>query len=181
MLAFAAGPAAAAVIEIGAGGTAVTYSGPVISTAAGTRPLVMASPARAAKPAVATAIETAAERHDLSPKLVEAVAWQESRLNQRAVSAKGARGLMQLMPATAKSLGANAHDLNSNADGGAAYLAAMLARFDGDLVRSLAAYNAGPEAVARYGGLPPYRETKHFVASVLGRLAADETSAEVHP
>ncbi len=118
-----------------------------------------------------TAIRAAAARRDLSPRLVEAVAWEELRLNQKAVSPKGARGLMQLMPATAASLGVDADDLAANADGGAAYLAAMLQRFNGDLVNSLAAYNAGPEAVARYGGVPPYPETQKFVDAILGRLA----------
>ncbi len=78
---------------------------------------------------------------------------------------------MQLMPATAESLGVNAGNADSNADGGAAYLQQLLQRFDGDIPRALAAYNAGPAAVIRYGGVPPYPETQKYVAAVLDRLA----------
>ncbi len=118
------------------------------------------------------AIRAAAARHSVSPALVEAVAWQESRLNQQAVSPKGARGVMQLMPGTARELGVDAHDLAANVEGGAAYLARMMDEFDGDLVKALAAYNAGPGAVKRHGGVPPYAETQGYVAAVLARLAA---------
>ena len=174
-LAFTACAAQAQVMEIRADGSSVTYAGPVVSTAEGTVPLVSSVPVRANKaidrtPALA-ALRLAAIRHDMSPSLVEAVAWQESRWNQNALSPKGARGVMQLMPETARSLGVDAGDLDGNVDGGAAYLAQMMRRFDGDIVRSLAAYNAGPEAVARYGGVPPYRETRAFVDGILGRLA----------
>ena len=108
----------------------------------------------------------------MSVPLVEAVAWQESRYNQAAVSPKGAMGVMQLMPETARRLGVDAADLKSNIDGGVAYLGQMLDRFEGDLPRALAAYNAGPEAVQRYGGVPPYAETKAYVRAILGRLSA---------
>ncbi len=111
-------------------------------------------------------------RHRLSPHLVEAVAWQESRFNPAAVSPKGARGLMQLMPATARELGADPDDLAANADGGAAYLSRMLERFDDDMRLALAAYNAGPGAVERHGGVPPYAETRAYVDAVMDRLAA---------
>ncbi|HWM61070.1 MAG TPA: lytic transglycosylase domain-containing protein, partial [Rhizomicrobium sp.] len=94
-------------------------------------------------------------------------------------SPKGARGVMQLMPGTARGLGVNAGDLSANVDDGAAYLAQMLDRFDGDIIKSLAAYNAGPEAVTRYGGVPPYPETQAYVSAVLGRLADSKT--EVQP
>ena len=173
--------ASAQVMEIRDDGTSVTYSGPVLSTLEGTRPLAPASSARQRAPRTATiaALRQAAVRHDVSPSLVEAVAWQESRWNQNALSPKGARGVMQLMPGTARSLGVDAGDLGGNVDGGAAYLAQMMQRFDGDIVRSLAAYNAGPEAVARYGGVPPYRETRAFVSSILDRLAASAMSPEV--
>src|SRR5262249_6721417 len=118
-----------------------------------------------------TALRLAAIRHDMSPSLVEAVAWQESRWNQDAVSPKGARGVMQLMPDTARSLGVDARDPGGKGDGRGGYLAQMMQRFDGDIIRSLAAYNAGPEAVMRYNGVPPYRETRAFVDAILGRLA----------
>ena len=109
------------------------------------------------------------------------MAWQESRLHQEAVSPKGARGVMQLMPQTAHDLGVNAASLDGNINGGAAYLAQMMQRFDGDIIKSLAAYNAGPEAVARYGGVPPYRETQDYVNAILGRLAAAESLPEAQP
>lgn len=165
----AAGPAAAQVIDIGPQG-AVTYAGPVVWSAAGVTAIERpANPAPAST--VAEAIEAAAARHDVSPQLVEAVAWQESRLNQSAVSPKGARGVMQLMPGTARELGVDARDLAANVDGGTAYLARMMRMFDGDLTRALAAYNAGPGAVLKHGGVPPYAETRAYVAAILDRLA----------
>jgi len=79
---------------------------------------------------------------------------------------------MQLMPSTARTLGVDAADLNGNVDGGVRYLAQMLQRFEGDLPRALAAYNAGPETVQRYGGVPPYAKTQAYVRAILGRLTA---------
>jgi soluble lytic murein transglycosylase-like protein len=81
-------------------------------------------------------------------------------------------GVMQLMPATARQLGVDARDVTSNIEGGAIYLSQMLRRFEGDVPRALAAYNAGPEAVQRYGGVPPYAETQAYVRAILGRLGA---------
>ena len=80
-------------------------------------------------------------------------------------------GVMQLMPETARRLGVDATDLKGNIDGGVTYLGQMLTRFGGDLPRALAAYNAGPEAVQRYGGVPPYVETQAYVRAILGRLS----------
>ena len=178
-LALMACAAQAQVMEIRADGTSVTYSGPVVSTVAGTTPLAPSAITRSKNSAATIALHHAAIRHDVSASLIEAIAWQESRWNQNAVSPKGARGVMQLMPATAHSLGVDAGDLDGNVDGGAAYLAQMMRRFDGDIIRSLAAYNAGPEAVAHYGGMPPYRETQAFVSSILDRLAASALSPEI--
>jgi soluble lytic murein transglycosylase-like protein len=113
----------------------------------------------------------AADRYALSVELVASIARQESGYRQDAVSPKGARGVMQLMPATARSLGVNADDLRGNVMGGAAYLRQMLDRFDGDLERAIAAYNAGPGAVSRFGGTPPYQETQRYLAANLDRLA----------
>jgi len=164
-----ASPAAAQVIEVRPDG-AVTYAGPVVWSAEGVQAIERpAIPAPAAS--VNDAIQAAATRHQVSPRLVEAVAWQESRLNQQAVSPKGARGVMQLMPGTARELGVDAGDLTGNVDGGTAYLAKMMKLFDGDLTRALAAYNAGPGAVLRHGGVPPYAETQAYVAAILNRLA----------
>jgi soluble lytic murein transglycosylase-like protein len=114
-----------------------------------------------------------AERHGLDPELVMAVVGVESGFETRAVSPKGARGLMQLMPGTARELGVvDAFDAEANLDGGSRYLQALLRRYGGDLRRALAAYNAGPGAVARHGGVPPYRETRDYVRKVMRRYGA---------
>ncbi len=111
----------------------------------------------------------AARRHGLEPALVMAVVGVESAFQSQAVSPKGAQGLMQLMPATARDLGvADPFDPAANLDGGSRYLSALVARYDGDLTRALAAYNAGMGAVARHGGVPPYAETRRYVRKVLG-------------
>ncbi|MEP0391918.1 MAG: lytic transglycosylase domain-containing protein [Erythrobacter sp.] len=111
------------------------------------------------------------QRFDLSPALLEAVVWQESRWREGAVSPAGARGLAQLMPGTARYLGVDPDDPMQNLEGGARYLREQLDRFDGDLEKALAAYNAGPGRVERADGVPNIRETKHYVAAILGRLA----------
>jgi soluble lytic murein transglycosylase-like protein len=109
---------------------------------------------------------TAAE-HRVSPALVKAVIAAESSFNQLAVSSKGAQGLMQLMPATAAELGVmDAFSADQNVDGGARYLREMLDRY-GNLSSAIAAYNAGPTAVDRYRGIPPYPETRDYVKRVL--------------
>lgn len=162
-------PGMAQVMDIRPDGSTATYKGAVVASSEGVRPLLPPTPG-AATP-VTTAINSSAIRHALAQELIGAVAWQESRMRQDAVSPKGARGVMQLMPATATELRVNPHDLASNVDGGAAYLARLLGRFDGDIVKTLAAYNAGPEAVERYHGVPPYPETQAYVAAVLERLA----------
>jgi soluble lytic murein transglycosylase-like protein len=118
-----------------------------------------------------TDLSDAASKVALSPDLVEAVAWQESRLRPQVVSPAGAIGEMQLMPGTARDLGVDPYDSRQNISGGAAYLSGLLKRYDGDMVRALAAYNAGPKAVDRYGGVPPYKETQDYVASILERLS----------
>jgi soluble lytic murein transglycosylase-like protein len=164
------------VLEIGSDGAVTTYSGPTIYSSDGVRSLMpqvsTAAPMRATPAEISRAIQDASIRHAISAPLVEAVAWQESRFNQAAVSPKGAMGVMQLMPATARQLGVDARDVTSNIEGGALYLSQMLRRFEGDVPRALAAYNAGPEAVQRYGGVPPYAETQAYVRAILGRLGA---------
>ncbi|MET4133446.1 soluble lytic murein transglycosylase-like protein [Porphyrobacter sp. MBR-155] len=134
----------------------------------------IADPARHAAgvpPRYAAAINALAARFDLSPSLLEAVVWQESRWRENAVSPVGARGLAQLMPGTARYLGVNADDPFANLEGGARYLREQLDRFDGDLEKALAAYNAGPGRVERANGVPDIRETKQYVAAIMGRLA----------
>ena len=123
-------------------------------------------------------VETLARRFDLSPALIEAVVWQESRWRADAVSPVGARGLAQLMPGTARDLGVDPDDPLANLEGGARYLREQLDRFDGDLERALAAYNAGPGRVIRSGGIPRIRETQVYVASIMGRLADHSRSPE---
>lgn len=110
-------------------------------------------------------------RFDLSPSLLEALVWQESRWNENARSPVGAQGLAQLMPGTARYLGVDPNDPFANLEGGARYLREQLDRFEGDLEKALAAYNAGPGRVERAGGIPNIQETKQYVAAIMGRLA----------
>jgi soluble lytic murein transglycosylase-like protein len=115
----------------------------------------------------ASTIEEAARTHGVDPRLVAAVARRESAWNTKAVSRTGACGLMQLMPATARYLGvSNVFDPRENIFGGTRYLRTLLDTFNGDLDLTLAAYNAGPGAVEKYRGIPPYRETQAYVAAV---------------
>jgi hypothetical protein len=112
----------------------------------------------------------AARRHGLDPGLVLAVVSVESGFRPGAVSPRGAQGLMQLMPGTARSLGVeDALDPEENLDGGTRHLGALLSLYGGDVERALAAYNAGEGAVARHGGIPPFRETREYVKKVLER------------
>jgi soluble lytic murein transglycosylase-like protein len=112
--------------------------------------------------------EAAAQRHGLDPALVLAVVSVESAFRPDAVSPKGAQGLMQLMPATAAALGvADPFDPEQNLEAGSRHLRELVAFYDGDLTRALAAYNAGPGAVSRHRGVPPYRETREYVRKVL--------------
>jgi soluble lytic murein transglycosylase-like protein len=112
----------------------------------------------------------AARRHSLDPDLVQAVVAVESGFRPDAVSPKGAQGLMQLMPYTARALGVkDSFDPAANLDGGTRYLRALIKRYGGDVTRALAAYNAGEGAVARHGGVPPYPETLAYVRKVLER------------
>ena len=119
-------------------------------------------------------IDSYANRYELDPKLVHAVIRAESGYNTRALSPKGARGLMQLMPATARELDVrDAFDPASNIAGGTRYLRRMLDQFAGSVELALAGYNAGPEAVRRFGGIPPYRETRKYVTRVLRDYRGD--------
>lgn len=125
-------------------------------------------------------IEQASQRHGLDSTLVSAVILQESGGNPRAISPAGAQGLMQLMPSTADSLGvSDPLDPKQNIEAGARYLKQMLERFGGDEKLALAAYNAGPGAVERYSGVPPYRETRNYVKSVLSLRGRLNTSTEI--
>ena len=112
-------------------------------------------------------IRDAAARYVLPPAFVESVAKVESALKTGAVSPKGAIGVMQLMPATARSLAADPSDPEQNIDAGTRLLRELLIKYDGDVAKALAAYNAGPAAVDRYQGIPPYPETQSYVDKVI--------------
>ena len=145
----------------GGGGYESTYTAPGAS-------LPATKPPRANLPThYDELIRQHAGRHGLSPDLVKAVIKAESNFNRYAVSPKGAMGLMQLMPATARSLGvADPFHPEENIRGGVSYLAGLLARYDQNVELALAAYNAGPGAVERYGAVPPYRETRDYVKKI---------------
>jgi hypothetical protein len=116
---------------------------------------------------VADTVKRMADRYGLDPHLVLAVIQAESAFDPRAVSPKGAMGVMQLMPGTAERFGVrDPFDVEDNLKGGMSYLRWLLAQFDGSVVHAVAAYNAGEEAVSRYGGVPPYEETRTYVQRV---------------
>ncbi len=120
--------------------------------------------------AVRQVIARAAARHGVDSRLADAVARVESGYKPNVVSAKGAMGVMQLMPTTARGLGVDAGDAVQNIEGGVRHLKVLLQRYGGDVVAALSAYNAGPGAVERYGGVPPYAETQGYVRAVLSNL-----------
>ncbi|MCL6641685.1 MAG: lytic transglycosylase domain-containing protein, partial [Candidatus Rokubacteria bacterium] len=123
---------------------------------------------------IRTYIRAAALRHGVPPELVLAIVEAESSFDPYAVSPRGARGLMQLMPVTASSLDVDdAFDPYENIEAGVQHLRRLIDRFDGDLPLVLAAYNAGEGAVQFYGGVPPYRETRRYVARILRRLGRE--------
>jgi soluble lytic murein transglycosylase-like protein len=131
-------------------------------------------PARMAKPQslkpqdLNQVINTISDRHHIDPDFISSVIHAESGFNPRAVSPKGAQGLMQLMPGTASKLGvSNAFDPSANVEGGTRYLTELLQRYNFDVIKALAAYNAGPLRVQQYGGVPPYNETRAYVARIV--------------
>lgn len=167
----AAGPAHAAVFEVGEDGSVTQLDTPVAAARAIVRAVAIgrasSSRARALHPVVAQA----AQRYEVSPALIDAIAYTESRYDQSAMSRAGAGGVMQLMPGTARALGVDRTDASANIHGGTAYLRQLLNRYDGNIVCTVAAYNAGPGVVSQARCIPPYRETKAYVAAVLDRLA----------
>lgn len=117
---------------------------------------------------VESCILDASKKYGIDSGLIRAVIKYESGFNPTAVSSAGAEGLMQLMPETARMLGVqNSFDIKQNIDGGTCFLRDMLELFNGDLELALAAYNAGPATVRKYGGIPPYEETKKYIENVL--------------
>jgi soluble lytic murein transglycosylase-like protein len=155
-------------------------------------PLNIARPTDFSKPDLgptdlSEVIKNASGTYRLDPDLVNSVIKAESGFNIRAISPKGAQGLMQLMPQTASQLGVqNAFDPQANVEGGTRYLRELLERYNFDLVKALAAYNAGPQRVEQYGGVPPYYETKAYVARIIRdfnkkKLAAQAAARPTYP
>ncbi|MGD0962781.1 MAG: lytic transglycosylase domain-containing protein [Candidatus Acidiferrales bacterium] len=146
------------------------------------RPSVPADGLVAASPKVTDSrldriVQEAAQRHRLDPALIKAVISTESGWNTRAISQRGAVGLMQLIPATAQRFGVgNPFDPAQNVEGGTTYLKALLDRYNGDLPKSLAAYNAGEHAVDLSGGVPAYRETQRYVQKVTNAYFRPDSS-----
>jgi soluble lytic murein transglycosylase-like protein len=112
-------------------------------------------------------VDEAADRYGLPRQLVHSLVKTESAYQPKAISPKGAIGLMQLMPGTAKLLGVDPHDPVQNVDAGARHLRDLLLKYDGGLYRALAAYNAGAGAVEKYRGVPPYRETVLYIQKIV--------------
>jgi soluble lytic murein transglycosylase-like protein len=166
-------PAAGAVYEIGEDGSMARLDSPAPISPAPTQ-VRRPAPSRTANARAAVFrpfVDRAARRYEVSAALIDAIAHAESRYNQAAVSPKRAVGIMQLMPGTARQLGVDSHDPAANILGGTAYLRLLLNRFNGDIIRTIAAYNAGPGAVERARGIPRYPETVRYVQTVLDRLA----------
>jgi len=124
--------------------------------------------AQANKPQILSMISQIAKKHGVDEKLVKALVQQESGFNPKATSHCGAKGLMQLMPSTAKTLGVtDAYNPVQNVDGGVRHLKWLLSKYNGNIILALAAYNAGSGAVDKYDGVPPYAETQNYVKSIL--------------
>jgi len=182
-----AGAAQADVIEVGSNGsmktladspnsawsTDQTQQGTEVPNAAVPNAAVTVLSDRGWSGTYAKSLNEISRAYDISPRLLEALIWQESRWNQGAISRVGAIGLAQLMPATARELGVNPHDPIQNMTGGARYLRQQLNRFNGDLEKALAAYNAGPGRVERAGRVPSIPETQAYVRSIVSRLASN--------
>jgi soluble lytic murein transglycosylase-like protein len=164
--------------------TLASASSPTATAAAATTPTATLASTTSTGPSAlpggtpyGAEITAAAQRNGLDPALLAGLIKQESGFNPNAGSPAGAQGLCQLMPGTARGLGVtDLHDPVQSIEGGAKYLAQQLKSFNGDVARALAAYNAGPGAVQRYGGVPPYAETQNYVRAVQANAAGFRTS-----
>jgi soluble lytic murein transglycosylase-like protein len=164
--------------------TLASASSPTATAATATTPTATLASTASTGPSALSAgtpygaeITAAAQRNGLDPALLAGLIKQESGFNPNAGSPAGAQGLCQLMPGTARGLGVtDLHDPVQSIEGGAKYLAQQLKSFNGDVARALAAYNAGPGAVQRYGGVPPYAETQNYVRAVQANAASFRTS-----
>ena len=171
--------AQADVIQTGADGFSWVTGGPpsAVEAAAAAQPVSSEGPAytQAMTPAGPVAwrghVAALAAKYDISPALLEAVVWQESRWRPAVTSRAGAYGLAQLMPGTARQMGVDIGDPHANLEGGARYLRMQLDAFGGDVEKALAAYNAGPGRVQSAGGVPKIPETQAYVAAIMARLA----------
>lgn len=127
-------------------------------------------------------VNSVSASHRIDPDLIRSMIRVESGFDTNAISPKGARGLMQLMPRTAKSLGVgDAFDAKANIEGGTQYIDDLLSMFDDDVVKALAAYNAGPERVNRYHGVPPFQETQRYVARILSDFRRQKQMKKAAP
>jgi len=163
-----------------AGGGAVSVvktdprTGKLVRTVVRSGPIAWKGPS----PGLAETVDRVAQQNRISPRLVDSVIQVESNYDANAVSPKGALGLMQLIPATAQRFGvADVFDPADNIQGGARYLKYLLGLYNGDEALALAAYNAGEGAVSRYGGIPPFPETRGYVAKVRERLRNSDAPA----
>lgn len=164
----AASPAFSQVIEIDSDGNSQTFDGPTVFNSDQVSPIGRPSAAPSEKFDIDRTIAEASRVHGIDRALLQAVAQQESGFRMAAISPKGARGVMQLMPATAAQLGVRIDNASDNIHGGAIYLRQQIDRF-GSVPLALAAYNAGPGAVIRYSGIPPFRETRDYVSRIMAR------------
>ena len=129
---------------------------------------IQANTQTSSKSQILNVVSQISKKYDVDEKLVQAVIKQESGFNPKAKSKSGATGLMQLMPATAKNLGVkDPYNTVQNVEGGVKYLKSMLNKYNGNVILALAAYNAGPGAVDKYSGVPPYKETQNYVKNIL--------------
>jgi soluble lytic murein transglycosylase-like protein len=166
-----------------AAGSVVGFEADEIVAEKAAEPAVVPNP-EAPAPSPRALVEEAARKHGLPPEFLHSVAAAESGYRADAVSSKGAIGLMQMMPATAKAYGADASVPEQNVDAGARYLRDLLLKYRGDdhqVSRALAAYNAGPGAVQRYDGVPPYQETRDYVARVIRDYSKRRTASSKTP